>query len=378
MGDYQRTSLPILLGVHSLRAGGTERVVSVLAQEFATRADLEVHVLMYGRTPELFFELPPGVIVHTPSFCFDSHSRLVAIIKTLWFIRKTIQKVKPGFVLNFGEYWNNLVLVATRRLDVPVFVADRSSPDKHLGPLHEPLRRFLYRRAEGVFAQTENAAVRLRGILPPKTPIHVVANPLSTLPNPTYDGREMEVLFVGRLIPSKNVDRLIRMFCRVRATGWSLRIVGGDAQGYCELKKLQQLVEELDAKDCVHIMGELSEVADFYQQASIFAFPSSSEGFPNSLAEALSFGLPCVAYDCSAGPSDLIQSGVNGFLVPVFDDSKFAQYLVQLMESDSLRIRMSAMAVASVNRLARNHIADEFLRVCLGAGESNINHLRKG
>jgi len=204
----------------------------------------------------------------------------------------------------------------------------------------------------------------MAGIVSGRVPVHVIPNPLFELPEPTPLPRRPEVLFVGRLIPSKHVDRLIRTFDRVRHGDWRLVIVGGDAQGFSEMGNLRELLRARRLEASVELVDTQRDVGRFYRRASIFAFPSSSEGFPNALAEALSFGLPSVAYDCSAGPADLIKDGRNGFLVPVHDDAAFAERLVRLMNDSDLRERMSRRAVASVARLEKTQIAKRFLDAC--------------
>ena len=353
-----------MLGVHSLCPGGTERVVSLLLDSFVRLSELDVHCILYGRQPTCFYDVPDGVTLHRPPFEFDTFSRATATRKTIGFIRKVVQSLRPVTFLNFGERWNNLVLLSTRGTRVPVIVADRSSPAKPLGRLHEPLRRRLYARSAGVIVQTREAAERMSGIVNGRVPVHVIPNPLFQIPAPESSPRRLEVLYVGRLIPSKHVDRLIRIFERVRHGDWRLMIVGGDAQGFSEMANLREMVRARGLESCVELAGTQRDVERFYRRASIFAFPSSSEGFPNALAEALSFGLPSVAYDCSAGPSDLIEDGRNGFLVPVFDDEAFASRLDNLMNDADLRARMSQRAVASVARLEKTRIAQRFLDAC--------------
>src|SRR5690606_481599 len=72
-------------------------------------------------------------------------------------------------------------------------------------------------------------------------------------------------------------------------------------------------------------------------KASIFAFPSISEGFPNALSEAIAYPLPCIAYDCPAGPADLIKNEENGFLIPINDRGSFKIHLEKLMIDSALR-----------------------------------------
>ncbi|MDZ7634136.1 MAG: glycosyltransferase [Bacteroidales bacterium] len=97
--------------------------------------------------------------------------------------------------------------------------------------------------------------------------------------------------------------------------------------------------------------GYQSDTDNYYRRSRIFAFMSSSEGFPNVLGEALSAGLPVVSYDCLAGPSDLISDGDNGFLIPLFDRELFKEKLTLLMANDELASTISQAAVLSVKNL---------------------------
>ena len=69
-----------------------------------------------------------------------------------------------------------------------------------------------------------------------------------------------------------------------------------------------------------------------------------SEGYPNALAEALYFGLPCISTDCPHGPSELIQNYTNGVLIPVDDQSKLVVELTKLMNNKDLRSTYSEAA----------------------------------
>jgi len=353
-------SYRILVAVHSLCAGGTERVVSTLIQQFSAKSGLEIHCVLYGRHPEIFYHVPSDVCLHLPAFKFDDYLRPVAIFKSLVFLRSTIRRVRPDVFLSFGERWNNFALIAAFGLPVRSFVADRSEPSKSIGYMHELLRRIFYPRASGVIVQTNKAATLLRRKIN-RVPIEVIPNPLFRVPTERSLTDNRRVLFVGRLIRTKHVDRLIRIFSETRLPGWSLVIVGGEAQNQALFQGLKDLAEELGLSMHVSLEGNQSDVTSYYLNASIFAFTSSSEGFPNVVAEALGHGLPVIAYDCSAGPSDLIESGFNGFLIDTFDDTRFVEKLSELMKDDELRKKMATRAALSVSHLEPSSIANRFL-----------------
>lgn len=349
----------ICLIIHSLQPGGMERVMAQLATWFSTRSELDVHLVLYGIKRELFYPVPINVTVHKPAFAFSNSRRVLDTIKTLCFLRSVVKSICPDSVLSFGEIWNNLVLLALMGLSFPVYISDRSQPGKNLGILHNMLKSWLYPKASGFIAQTEKARdlAMLRGL---NKNIQVIGNPIRDVLPGRNDEHENIILTVGRLIKSKNLDQLIRIFVELDMPEWKLVIVGGDAQRQDNMQMLRQLIGELAVEDRVVLAGNRTDVDSFYRKASIFAFTSSSEGFPNVVGEAMSAGLPVVAYDCEAGPSEMINDYKNGFLVPVFDFYTFAWRLKLLMQHTELRDRLGKNARESIQRFSLEKIGMKF------------------
>ena len=77
-----------------------------------------------------------------------------------------------------------------------------------------------------------------------------------------------------------------------------------------------------------------SRIADYYSASSLFVFTSRMEGFGMVLLEAMSFGLPCISFDCPSGPRDIIDEGKNGFLIPCYDKELFAEKICQYIMSN--------------------------------------------
>lgn len=362
------TKMKICLVIPSLHAGGMERVMSELASYFCSNAELEVHLVMYGIKPELFYSIPPNISIHMPDFEFKNKLRLWFTFRTLLFLRKKIKSITPDSILSFGEYWNNFVLIALFGLKFPVYVSDRCQPDKSLGKIHNALRRFLYTRSTGVIVQTKKAKDIYQQILP-GTKLHVIGNPIREIIANQTDIKENIVLSVGRLINSKHHDELIKLFAKIGLPDWKLVIVGGEAIKQQNLKKLQNLVSELNAEDRIELAGSRNDVDSFYKKSKIFAFTSSSEGFPNVIGEAMSAGLPVVAFDCIAGPSEMIEDNKNGFLIPVSDYSDFQNRLSFLIENESKRIEFGDNARHSIKAFSSHLICEKFLQTILPTNE---------
>jgi GalNAc-alpha-(1->4)-GalNAc-alpha-(1->3)-diNAcBac-PP-undecaprenol alpha-1,4-N-acetyl-D-galactosaminyltransferase len=343
-----------------LQAGGMERVMSELAGYFCQKDDLEVHIVIYGKDIEVFYTIPDSLIVHTPKSKFNDSVRFLSSIGRLIYLRNKVKEIDPDSVLSFGEYWNSFVLLSLYGLHYPVYVSDRCQPGKDLGKLHTVLRKWLYPRAKGIIAQTSKAKdiymnqFRHNNIRIIGNPIHII-NDFADKPV-----KENIVLTVGRLIKTKNHDKLIELFDRINMPGWKLIIVGEDAQKQNQKIRLQTLIKKLNAEHKVILAGNQSDVGLFYLKSKIFIFTSDSEGFPNVIGEAQAFGLPVIAFDCIAGPSDLIKNGENGILVPLYDYVALEENLSRLMNNPELRESLASNSSKTIKSFSIDKIGEEF------------------
>ena len=354
----------IALVIPSLQAGGMERVMSELANYFVDKEGLEVHLVLYGLNRDNFYKVSDKLIIHKPDFEFDDRKRIRHTLKTLWFLRNKIKKIKPNRILSFGEYWNNFVLLATRGLDYPVFVSDRCQPDKSLGMFHNSLRKYLYPKSAGVICQSERAK-QIYSQMFKGAKFTVIGNPIRSIQTNPSIKKENIVLSVGRLIHTKHHDELIKLFVGINQKDWKLVIVGDDALKQQNMPRLQSLIKSLHAEDRVILAGKQNDVEKYYLKSKIFAFTSSSEGFPNVIGEAMSAGLPVVAFDCIAGPSEMIVDGANGYLVDLFDYKLFGERLKKLMDDEVLMLQLGNQGEKSIQSFSTAAIADKFINLIL-------------
>lgn len=173
------------------------------------------------------------------------------------------------------------------------------------------------------------------------------------------------VLGVGRLHPLKGFGRLISAFDRVFAddAAWSLVILG-DGPLRAEL---EAQISNAGLEGRVLLPGSTRFVGNWYDRADIFVLCSSLEGFPNVLVEALAHGVASVSFDCREGPRDIIQDGVNGFLIPDGDDEALADALIRLKDDEALRMQLAAKGAGVVSVFSEAHVLDLWeglLRTC--------------
>lgn len=351
----------ILLIIPSLRHGGAERVISVLANEWAQKPELQVFLLILTKQTR-FYALAKNINVIEPEKDYKRNflSKLLYSYWIIKFIKKNVQEINPDSILSFCERYNNIVLLALKFTNYKIFISDRNNPAKYLGIFHENLRKKLYRKATGVIAQTHIGSV----ILTKKTGNKNIV----TIPNPLRKievhpiSKEKIILNVGRNEPQKNQVKLIEMFASLKnAADWKLYILGNGALR----STLIQKVDELNLNNRVCLLDFRTDVDYYFQKASIFAFSSLHEGFPNALSEALANGLPCVSYDCPTGPAELIIDNKNGFLVPLNDEALFIEKMQFLVDHSDARLAMGMAAKDVKTKLGVNVIAERYLKTIL-------------
>jgi GalNAc-alpha-(1->4)-GalNAc-alpha-(1->3)-diNAcBac-PP-undecaprenol alpha-1,4-N-acetyl-D-galactosaminyltransferase len=351
----------IVLVIPSLHTGGMERVMSELAFCFYHQMNAKVDMVLLG-IDEQFYTLPPAITIHEPNFKFNTLGRLKGTIKTMRFLRDKLHELQPDTVLSFGEMYNSFVLLASVGTKYPIYISDRSKPDKNWGKFHHLLRFISYHRAKGIIAQTAYAkkimAKRLFW-----SNIKVIGNPIesSKVVEDEKSPRKNIILTVGRLIPSKRHALLITLFSKANNAGWQLQIIGDGP----ERNALEHLVASLQLQQQVVFLGNQKDLLPYYQSAKIFAFTSNSEGFPNALGEAMSAGLAPITFNFIAGATDLVTNNENGFVVPMEQEEEYLVKLNELMSNNSLVEQLGNNAKKAIVKFDKNEIAKQFYQFIL-------------
>ncbi len=353
----------LLLIVGSLQAGGAERQLSDMANYWSARGVQVTLATWNGPEVEDFYVLERTVErVHLG--VNGSRVRLlslVAILAGIMRLRRLIRTLRPHAVLSFIDISNVCTIVASGGLGVRVVVAERTHPAlrRSMGLRWRLLRRICYRHADLVVAQTRDAAGWLERNCHAR--VSVIPNALRNLPSLNCP-REPLIVAVGRLTNEKGLDLLLSAFARLqsRFPDWRVCVVGEGV----ERDALARLSERLQLTQRVEFLGEVREVDHWLARASLLVHPSRREGFPNAVLEAMGMGLAVVSADCRAGPSELIEDGVNGRLVPVDDVDALASAMSELMASPSSREALGREARQVRQRFSQERIMESW-RGCM-------------
>lgn len=176
-----------------------------------------------------------------------------------------------------------------------------------------------------------------------------------------FNNKEKIVIAVGRLHKVKGFDRLLEIWAKTvkEFPDWKLYLVG-DGE---EKQSLTDIADKSGINGSVVFTGALSHenVLSDMKKASVYAMTSHSEGFPFVLVEAMSCGLPTVAFDVRVGPKAIINDNKNGLLVPDGDLDAFNNALCKLMGESDLRLEYSKNAVERATDFTEEKIVKKWI-----------------
>lgn len=171
--------------------------------------------------------------------------------------------------------------------------------------------------------------------------VTVIYNPITEVPEKVSDCSSKKVIAAGRFVSQKGFDMLIESW-KIVATkhpDWELNIYGdGDKSFFLEK------ISQTGVEHSCHLHDAVHNIEDKFLESSIFAFSSRFEGFGMVITEAMSCGIPPVAFACPCGPKDIITDGEDGYLVNPGDIETLAQKICFLIENEDVRKEMGKKA----------------------------------
>lgn len=168
-----------------------------------------------------------------------------------------------------------------------------------------------------------------------------------------YSGKK--ILSVGWLIPRKGIDLMLQTAKIVLRNhpDWQWKLIGEGEMKNQVLKFIND--EKLEGRFI--LQAPLNEdIRKEYLNASIYVMTSRFEAFPMVLLEAMSFGVPCISFDCPSGPSDIISNNIDGILVEKENPQKLAEAISILIEDDLQRKKMGEAAFKKIQQFSADTI----------------------
>lgn len=162
------------------------------------------------------------------------------------------------------------------------------------------------------------------------------------------------VISVSRFIPSKRLDMLIRSAAELGESVGIYLIGGEPTEEYLSLQR------ELGA-DNVHFVGFLKKdkLAEYYRAADLFALPTQTDVWGLVINESMAYGLPVITTDRCVAGLELIESGKNGYIIPVDDQQALTQAIRTALEGDCAAMGAAALETIrpyTIENMAKAHV----------------------
>lgn len=332
--------------------GGVEQVVSRLSEGLVKRGHT-VAVQTLRTCPAPATEVKGALTIRrvsaidlTPWLGLQQAVSLSLLISTY----RLIRQFKPDVIHAHNLFFRTTEVAALLRMvyHIPLVTTmhlgkaeGNSSVFNMLVTIYEStMGRFILRRSNRVIAVSSAVAEHLRTITSGAESVRVIPNGVDTgIFSPRYNRQDMpqKILFVGRLVSNKGPDVIIRAAPEVlsRHPQAQFIIVGNGPLR----KRLEQQVRSLGISDNVKFLGNRLDVPQLMRDAALFVRPSTLEGMPLTVLEAMASGIPVIATPVGGTP-EILHDGVNGYSVRVGDSSGLAGAIIALLDNSSLAEEM--------------------------------------
>ena len=339
-------------------AGGLERVLSVKASFLADNYSYEVHILVLNNMHQNgFYEFSNKIKFHS--------------IKVDGNPLQYLQAYRKGIQLLVDDIQPDIISVCDDGLKaffIPQFLRTRAKLmyERHVSKLIEARegQRFFKKlmiRSNWILMEKLGQSFSKFIVLTegnknewPSLPnLEVISNPLSFYPEQSSLLDSKTVICVGKISYQKGQDLLVKAWESVFAKhpDWQLHLYG------------KENIEVLDTnvldKNILHF-PPVKDIEKKYLKSSIYVMSSRFEGFGMVLIEAMACGVPCVSFDCDYGPSDIISTGNDGFVVEKANTNQLAEKIILLIENSDLRQAMGQQAKQNVIAYAPSIIAEKW------------------
>ena len=315
--------------IHSLhRGGGMERVLGLKAGLLAANNEVYIITAAQKGRPDAF---PVDRRVKRIDLGASEKFFTAAYRKAL---EKCLLEIRPDITVSLCG--NDIFILprlrdGSRKIAEFHFIHDKYFLKYGRGPVSALRTRRLEKAAAALDAfvvLTKDDALRWAPAVP--NVVHI-PNPLTFKADSPSPLTRKRAIAVGRLSPEKQFQDIIVAWKQVleKHPDWTLDIYGEGK----ERPQLEKLIKGKGLEGKVTLKGLTTNVKQELLDCSFLVMSSRYEGFPMTLLEAATCGVPMISYNCPSGPSEIIRDGVNGYLVPCGDTSALAAACCRMIES---------------------------------------------
>lgn len=327
------------------RSGGTERVATHIANALVKDGTYEIcFVSLVEQKETAFYKIDPSI----RRYRLGDHwiNPGPGYLPLIGKLRRFLKEKKIDIIIDIDIVLDVLSIPAAKGLGTKVVSWEHFNAEYELSVFYRKcIAKYSVKHSDYVVVLTKSDLEVYRRRLGRKGRICQIYNPVNPPKEQGEGVRKQQILSVGRLVPQKGMDKLMQIALPVLTAhpDWQWLLLGEGE----ERAKIEQFVTENNLQDRLILLGNVADVDDYLRQGSILVSTSVYEGLGMNILEAKRMGVPCVSFDI-IGPQELIQDGVDGFLVPPFDCEEMIGKIDTLIRNPSLRERLAKQALVSI------------------------------
>ena len=359
----------IILSSNMTETGGIQRLTASLANSFSKCENVYVHIINSGikngkerfeldnRITNIYMGIEPKNLLGLTIF-----EKLIDNFNTFIKIKRFFKKYE------FDDGENIVIALGHSQSCLLPFIIPNKKNIKKIGSQHNPISyNLIYSIIRNISLKKLDKYILLNETMQEDFLKHYNFGNTCIIENPNrINGKKSDlnnkiVIAVGRMTEQKNFETPINMWSDIKEKNinWTLRIIG---DGPLREELLNQ-IKKLNLEDVIELKSFNSNIENEYYKADILAMTSIYEGFGLVLVEAQSCGLPTIAFDCPTGPRNIINDGIDGYLIENGDAKQFIKKLDDLMNNSEMKFKMGKNAIENSKRFDIEIITEKWIKL---------------
>ena len=365
-----------------LNYGGLEKQTVTLVNELAKTKEYKIQIIsvydmLKGKS---FYSLDKNVDVKFLADFGPNHKAFYYALKHF----RLIKLLKESFVMiKCGIYKSFVLKKYIKKLDTDVIVSSRIEFSKlikrkdtlNISQEHSyinskeyinKVKRY-FKNIDKIVVMTKKAKEDYEKWLKysnSKAKVYDIPNMLEESKVDNFANFNNKTLIsVGRLEKEKDFLTLLDVFKIIneKYSDVKLKIVGEGLQR----REIEEKIEKLNLNNKVILTGRISsqEVQEQMSASSVFVLTSLCESFSLVLCEAMEIGLPCVSFNIDVGPKEIIQNGINGYLIDNRDVKDMALCIENLLIDENEWNKISKNSIESVKKYYSESVVNEWQKL---------------
>jgi glycosyltransferase involved in cell wall biosynthesis len=348
--------------------GGYEKAVITLANLFKEKGN-EVTLIILDKAKEVFYPLSPGVqIIQQPlSFGITDEgnivSRKIKLLSDVLKLRKILKETQATHIIATEYPFAVAAVLSGAGKKAKLY----SWEHHHFGAMTKSsfwnfVSNKAFQRLDAVVCLNKDEKDHYTPVSKKAVVIPNFIEP-SEVTLPLYEqNKKTDILSVTRFNHIKGIDLFMSVAKIVlqENPGITWKVIGYGPQEE-EVKKF--ILKESLSQQLILQHAAAIDITTEYQQASLFVMTSRNECFPLVLLEAMSNGVPCIAFDCETGPRHIIQDDKTGLLIEKENVSEMAKAISALIKDDARRKIMSDNAFAAAEQFYPGKVYEQWKRL---------------